>query len=313
MGARGTLTAGSPAGPLRLSATGRISVPEAVPDASARIVRESVRLGVEVEAYHRVADVDPRARTLGPGNSAAALFFGRDDGDYYRATGGSLTLRPPGTRRESWRLTLSAERHRPLDASTDFSLSQWLGGEDDPFRPNVRADAGTEYAAALTVSPWWGSEARGAQAGVELFAQGATGTRDFARTRLVGRAALPLFAGLRLGAEVAGGAAWGDVPVQRRWFLGGARTLRGYAGATAVGETMYRGRLELARQVRFASLALFSDAGWAGERNAVELDDALLSAGVGASFLDGLIRLDLARALRAPEGWRLEMYLDAVL
>ena len=40
---------------------------------------------------------------------------------------------------------------------------------------------------------------------------------------------------------------------------------------------------------------------------------ALLGAGVGASFLDGLIRVDLARALRGPTGTRLEVYVDGAL
>jgi hypothetical protein len=38
-----------------------------------------------------------------------------------------------------------------------------------------------------------------------------------------------------------------------------------------------------------------------------------MSAGVGASFLDGLFRLDLARALRAPRGWRVDFYMDGAL
>ena len=44
-----------------------------------------------------------------------------------------------------------------------------------------------------------------------------------------------------------------------------------------------------------------------------DFDPLLLSAGVGASFLDGLVRLDLARALRTPTGWRVDLYLDAAL
>jgi hypothetical protein len=58
---------------------------------------------------------------------------------------------------------------------------------------------------------------------------------------------------------------------------------------------------------------LFSDAGWAGDRAEWDFDPPLLSAGAGASFLDGLIRLDLSRALRSPTGWRLDLYLDAAL
>ena len=40
---------------------------------------------------------------------------------------------------------------------------------------------------------------------------------------------------------------------------------------------------------------------------------ALCGAGIGASFLDGLVRIDLARALRAPTGWRVEFYFDGLL
>jgi hypothetical protein len=58
---------------------------------------------------------------------------------------------------------------------------------------------------------------------------------------------------------------------------------------------------------------LFSDAGWAGARDGRNFDPPLLSAGVGASFLDGLVRFDVARALRAPTGWRVDLYLDAAL
>jgi hypothetical protein len=37
-----------------------------------------------------------------------------------------------------------------------------------------------------------------------------------------------------------------------------------------------------------------------------------MSAGVGASLLDGIFRLDLARALREPKGWRLHLYMGGV-
>jgi hypothetical protein len=39
----------------------------------------------------------------------------------------------------------------------------------------------------------------------------------------------------------------------------------------------------------------------------------LWSAGVGLSALDGLIRFDVARALRSPTDWRVHLYLDALL
>jgi hypothetical protein len=60
-----------------------------------------------------------------------------------------------------------------------------------------------------------------------------------------------------------------------------------------------------------AGIAVFGDAAWAGDRSDFAVDDALVAAGIGASLMEGLLRVDLARALRQPVGWRLEIYLDA--
>jgi hemolysin activation/secretion protein len=124
---------------------------------------------------------------------------------------------------------------------------------------------------------------------------------------------VPLIVGVRAGLEIEGGRIWGEAPLQRNWFLGGTRSLRGYEGGVAVGASHLRGRAELARDFGAARWSLFSDWGWAGEASAFDERDALLSAGVGLSVLDGLLRFDVARALRSPTGWRLELYLDALL
>jgi hypothetical protein len=61
-------------------------------------------------------------------------------------------------------------------------------------------------------------------------------------------------------------------------------------------------------------VSFFGDGGWAGPRDAFDGDDILWGAGVGTSMLDGLIRLDLSRGLTGPlRGWRLDLYLDAIL
>ena len=113
--------------------------------------------------------------------------------------------------------------------------------------------------------------------------------------------------------EAGAGTSEGDVPAQKYFFLGGAKTLRGYGGASAVGTSFLRGRAELARTTPAFGVAVFSDAGWAGPRSTFTSSQALLSAGVGLTVLDGLVRIDLARALRVPKGWRLELHLDSVL
>jgi len=101
--------------------------------------------------------------------------------------------------------------------------------------------------------------------------------------------------------------------VQSRWYLGGPNTLRGYSGGVTSGDAFWRARVELATRVPVARLALFCDVGRAAPREWLSLARPLVGAGIGASFLDGLLRIDLARALRSPTGWRLDLYMDGVL
>jgi hypothetical protein len=80
------------------------------------------------------------------------------------------------------------------------------------------------------------------------------------------------------------------------------------------GTSLLRARGELARHFAFGAVALFADAGWAGDRAAVEIGDGLASIGLGLSLVDGLIRLDGAWGLRGPgRDFRMELYLDGIL
>jgi hypothetical protein len=62
-----------------------------------------------------------------------------------------------------------------------------------------------------------------------------------------------------------------------------------------------------------ARVVLFSDVARADLRERLSLANPLASVGVGVSFLDGLFRIDLARAIKTPTGWRLDIYSDAAL
>jgi len=101
--------------------------------------------------------------------------------------------------------------------------------------------------------------------------------------------------------------------VQSRWYLGGPNTLRGYGGGVTSGDAFWRARVEIANRLPAARLVLFYDVGRAGPRDHLSLARPLMGAGLGASFLDGLVRIDLARALRSPRGWRLDFYVDGAL
>jgi hemolysin activation/secretion protein len=177
----------------------------------------------------------------------------------------------------------------------------------------LRADAADLAGAELKLRGWHGSDPRLWQAGVELAVDGAGGDFRYGRAALTARTAFPIAQRWRGALEAAGGTSEGSLPAQKQFFLGGAPTLRGYGGAAAVGPSFLRARAELAYRTSAAGLSLFTDAGWAGERNGFSASRSLLSAGVGATILDGLVRIDLARALRRPTGWRLELHLDAIL
>ena len=312
VGARGQIRPTTFVGPLSLSATVRVGTGDQVPNGRLDVTRETLHRRVTWSVFHELAPVEEEARHLGIGNSLTAALFGRDEGDYYRRAGTWLEWTPPSAERRAFRVRAYAERHTTAAATTDFNA--WhLGNGDWTFRDNLRADAGWDVGALVTLAPWWGTDPRLPQGGVEFTVQGAGGDFEYARAALRGRTLLPLQGDVRVALEAAGGTSWGTPPLQRRWFLGGAPSLRGFAPATLAGTSFVRTRAEVARRFAFGALSLFSDAGWAGDRADVRWDDTLASVGVGLSLSDGLIRLDGARAVRGGRAFRLDFYLDGIL
>ncbi len=312
LGVRGQLRPDTPFGPVSVTATARLGVADLNPDVRVDATHETLRRRATWSVYHELAAVDEDARHLGPGNSVTALLFGRDDGDYYRRSGTSLEWTPPAADRRSWRVRAYAEYHQAARTHTDFTLAH-LGSSSWDFRDNITAAEGWELGGVATLAPWWGTDPRSPQAGLELEVRGAGGDWSYARASLVARTALPLTERYRVGLAAGAGTSWGDPPPQRLWVMGGAATLRGYGPRARVGPTFGRGRAELARLFSFGAVSLFTDAAWAGERSRIRMDDALVSAGVGLSIVDGLIRMDAAWGLRDPRDFRLELYLDGIL
>jgi hemolysin activation/secretion protein len=183
---------------------------------------------------------------------------------------------------------------------------------DRTFRPNILADRAAQTGAQVAVRTG-APLSRSVSLGVEATVAAETGDFDFGKGSVAFRAAVipggPLAGGLTLAA----GTSTGDVPVQSGFFLGGAGSLRGHAGGVARGDAFWLGRLEVGNTFPALRLIGFADIGWAGNRADFGRGRTLVGAGVGASFLDGLIRVDLARALKAPTGTRLEIYLDGLL
>ncbi len=209
-------------------------------------------------------------------------------------------------------IRLYAERQRLAVRRTDFSVPH-VFHDDHIFRPNITADSANQFGGSLTLRTQRGIDPERPQWTADVTLDGGTGTYRFGRASSTLRVTAPLGPRLVGGVELAGGMADGRVPVQSNWYLGGPGTLRGYGGNASSGDAFWRARLELANRWPGARVVVFADVGRAGPREQLSLAKPLAGVGVGASFLDGLMRLDLTRAVRSPTGWRLDFYTDAAL
>ncbi|MBT8395349.1 MAG: hypothetical protein HKO65_01330, partial [Gemmatimonadetes bacterium] len=255
VGGRFEAELGSFMGPINFETTGFFGFGDLEPKGKVTFERRSVLRRVALSGYRELRPTNSRGRYLGLGNSIYSLFFGRDDGEYYMATGAELVWRPPETDRESFRLRFFAERQDSVDIDTNFSLIHAFDSDWD-FRPNMMAQRLEEVGGELTLAPWWGSDPLATQVGLELYGQGGSWRHpdstsikgDYARASATVRVAIPLAgASWRIGLEAGGGTSWGETPLQRNWFLGGPLTLRGYEASVLSGPSFARGRLEVAR------------------------------------------------------------------
>lgn len=321
LGGRFNTTFGSFMGPVDLRASGFFGFGDLEPKARLELERSGLSRRVALGGFRELRPTDRQGRYLDLGNSVNALLFGRDDGEYFMATGVDLVWRSPDTRREAFRFRAYAEGQDPVHRATKFALLHVLDDGWD-FRPNVEADEVEEVGGELHLRPWWGSDPEAPQVGLELYGHAATwrtpdstATRSYGRASAVLRVALPVADPTwRVGAEAGAGTTWGDAPLQRSWFMGGPTTLRGYEASVLSGPSFARARLEVARiYTQTVTLSAFGDAGWAGLRNDFDPDDLLYSVGLGASLLDGLIRMDVSQGLTGPGRLRVDLYLDAIL
>ena len=308
LGARGELDLGR----LQLDGAARIATTDGEPDLQGGVLRETGTARIRLKGYRRLAAVDPTARSLSIGNSLGALLLGRDDGDYFHATGAELTIAPAVTLAQRFEVRLYAERQRRALKRTDFSFPHALH-EDHIFRPNISADSADQLGASLTLRTQQGIDPERPQWTADVTIDGGVGTYRFGRVSSTLRVTAPLGPRLAGAVELAGGMSDGVVPIQSYWYLGGPGTIRGYGGNASSGDAFWRARLELANRWPAARVVLFADVGRAGPREHLSLVRPLTGVGVGASFVDGLLRCDLTRATRSPTGWRLDFYTDAAL
>src|ERR1051326_2900390 len=146
LGAKGEIDLGR----LKLGGAGYVATADGALDLQAGLLRATTGAEWRLTGYHRLAAVDPNAHSLSIGNSLGALVLGRDDGDYFRATGAELTVRPAVTLPQRFELRVYAEQQRLARKRTDFSFPHLLH-DDHVFRPYITADSADQVGAALTL------------------------------------------------------------------------------------------------------------------------------------------------------------------
>jgi hypothetical protein len=293
-----------------LHATARIGTADLEPNVELGGSRSDLRRTISLTGYNRLVSANDWGNPLSLGSSISAFLFGRDQGFYYRASGVELTSVPDVSSPSLLSWSLFAEQERTARQETTFSLAHAVNDVD--FVPNVEAAKGTYLGARTRWFRSYGLDPQGFRLFSDLRLEGAHGD-----TGSYGRAALDLTTshGLGNGAvalTLAGGSSVGIVPPQRFWFLGGTETVRGHRPGTESGNAFWLARAELAHGLGVVRPLVFGDIGWAGDRTQWRsIGQPMSGAGAGVSFLDGLIRFDVARGITPKPGqWRVDAYVE---
>jgi hypothetical protein len=286
------------------SAMARIGTADHEPNAELALGRTNLSTTVTLTGYNRLVAANDWGNPFSFSASMSALFFGRDEGFYYRTTGAELTWTTQRGMHLDWRLF--GEQERTARQHTEYN---WGAS----FVPNVVAARGTYTGVGAHWLHTTGIDPRRLRTITDLRLEAATGDSSYGRAALDVTLTRALVGRLSGALTLSGGASAGALPPQRRWFLGGTQTIRGQSADTAQsGNAFWMTRAELASEQTGYRLALFSDLGWVGDRTKLsDVGRPMSGVGVGISMLDGMIRFDVARGLYPRRQTRLALYLGS--
>ncbi len=259
-------------------------------------------------AYRRLVASNDWGDPLGFSSSLSALFFGRDEGFYYRTWGAELKGQKDYGLINTWRLF--AEQQFDATVGTEFSIAHPSGVNGK--LTNIDAMNGKIVGLAAAHHSSYGLDPHGFRALTDIKAEGGTGTFDYSRgsvqTTLSHGLDRSVDGALTLGAGTSGG----HLPIQKQFFLGGVQTVRGQRAGAAIGDSFWMTSAELGTGWPGFRKIVFGDLGWAGSRtNFAHPGRPLSGAGIGASFMDGLIRIDVAKGIYPEKAVRTNLYVEA--
>lgn len=292
--------------------------------------KSRLALGAE---YHRMIDSPDKWFISDEENSIAAFLIKEDFQDFYLREGWSAYFNQNVTTALQWTLGWENEQFHSVEKNTNWSL---FGGKKK-FRENPEMSTGECKGLSLKVSYDSRNSVRETTQGwyVQLEAERAGGSYegdyDFDRLLLDVRRYQPLGFGDGLDLRLRIGAAKGDVPWQRRFYLGGIGTLRGFrykslpdgylspgGDQMILGQIEYRiGSQDFPDEIGmgifdFFNLILFTDIGWVNEteqsgslfKGFKELHYSKLKNDVGIALAShsGHVRIEVAR--RTDRGYK---------
>ena len=289
-------------------ALARIGVADWQPNGELGISRSNGRSKIGINGFRRLSTANDWTDPLGFGASVSAVLFGRDEGFYYRTAGIEIAGTPDDSATTSWRLF--GENHDVAKKKTNFSIAKAVGG--DGFEDNIVAEHGNIVGVAAERHGSYGLNPRGFRFFGAVRGEAAAGSFDFGRAMFDATASRGLVKGIDAALTLGAGSSVGDVPVQRLWYLGGSQTVRGQSAGTQFGDAFWMGHIELGTSRVGFRPVVFYDVGWAGNRrDFTEPGRPMSGAGVGASFMDGLIRFDVARGIHPEKKFRANLYVEA--
>ena len=286
----------------------RLGVADLSPNGELSLERTDGRHTIGIGAYRRLVASNDWGDPLGFSSSLSALFFGRDEGFYYRTWGAELKGQKDDGLFNSWRLF--AEQHFDATVHTEFSVAHPGGIKGD--LTNIDAVNGKIVGVVVGHHSSFGLDPHGFRALTDVKAEGGIGTFDYSRGSLQTTLSNGVLHSFDAALTVGGGTSGGQLPIQKQFFLGGVGTVRGQRAGAAIGDAFWMSSLELGtRSVGFRKI-VFGDLGWAGSRaNFSHPGRPLSGAGVGASFMDGLIRVDVAKGIYPEKSVRANLYVEA--
>ena len=287
-------------------ALARLGVADLSPNAEASIDRTDGRRTIGVGVYRRLIAANDWGDPLGFSSSLSALFFGRDEGFYYRTWGGEITGEG-GPLFTNWKLF--AEQHFDATVHTEFSVAHPGGVKGE--LANIDAENGTIFGVSAFHHSSYGLNPHGFRALTDIKLEGGAGTFDYSRG-LVQTTLSRGLGGLDAALTLGGGTSGGHLPIQKNFFIGGVGTVRGQRAGAGIGDSFWTTSLEIGTRNAGFRKIIFGDLGWAGSREDFSHPGRPLSgAGVGASFMDGLVRIDVAKGIYPEKSVRANLYVEA--